>query len=325
MKNRYFEIAQLLVKHLRGKRSQMQLSVRLGYKSNQVYRWESDDGQISWSQFVELCQALRLPLRKTLQSLFLYFGEVGDIGPLAAKILGHWPKPQVAEGIHVSVHSLARWLRGQTDPPLAKVLELIQFCTLCLVPFLDLLTDEKFTELAPERELLRLQQDAFYKTPWALAVLSALDTKAYRSLPSHELGWICKRLGLTQKQEDQAIQDFLDARVLVFQGDKLALLHPKTHTNFILNFPTLKQQLTYWTKRCTRYLEQAQDRQPQTVTWGYKIFNCSEQDLDRIRECYAKFYHEVTAIVAKSACDPDRTIYLSSQIIDVAVLPQDSK
>ena len=55
-----------LLRAIRGKLSTSALSAKLGYKFNQVARWEKGERRLLWTDFVALCEARRLPLAAQL-------------------------------------------------------------------------------------------------------------------------------------------------------------------------------------------------------------------------------------------------------------------
>src|SRR4051812_5121738 len=114
-------IARETVVAARGKLSQRALSRKLGYRTNQVYRWESGQRQVSWPQFAELCRATGLDLRGALRKLGCYQKDPTDTGTLVRFLLGEAKLAAVAKVSGVSRFSLMRWRNGTATPSLRGI------------------------------------------------------------------------------------------------------------------------------------------------------------------------------------------------------------
>lgn len=85
---RYAEVARELVRAVRGKLSQAQLNRKLGYETNQLYRWEAGKRSISWVNFEKLTRACKVDLRKVLKREFGYSGSADDSASLLRHFVG---------------------------------------------------------------------------------------------------------------------------------------------------------------------------------------------------------------------------------------------
>src|SRR5210317_1938034 len=72
-------IASEIIRSLRGDLSQEQLNRKLGFKTNQVYRWEKGHAKVDWEDFILLSQKLKLDLDLLLRSYFRFNGSARDI------------------------------------------------------------------------------------------------------------------------------------------------------------------------------------------------------------------------------------------------------
>ena len=66
----YQQLAEQIVRHLRGDITQRQLSANLGFTFNQVGKWESGATQIKWDDFLYLCKILEVPIEKYFRNTF---------------------------------------------------------------------------------------------------------------------------------------------------------------------------------------------------------------------------------------------------------------
>lgn len=63
----YVELSRQLLRAVRGRRSQVDLSRRIGYRSNMVYRWEAGECAPSAASFLALCQKQRVDVPGALK------------------------------------------------------------------------------------------------------------------------------------------------------------------------------------------------------------------------------------------------------------------
>src|SRR5688500_20343654 len=66
----YGQLGAELIRALRGKRSQMALSRRLGYKTNVVYLWEAQKGAPTGVGFLRLAERVGVDVRQALEQFY---------------------------------------------------------------------------------------------------------------------------------------------------------------------------------------------------------------------------------------------------------------
>ena len=117
-----------VIRNLRGKRSQLQLSQKLGFRGNQIYRWESGQRDVAWTDFLRLSRACR---KDVLQSLHRVFGpqaQIDDARALVYFLIGESTLISLSRETGISRQALSRWLKGQSEPSLAQVFLLVHHC-----------------------------------------------------------------------------------------------------------------------------------------------------------------------------------------------------
>src|SRR5688572_14281222 len=115
----YEQVARELVRAVRGRRSQSDLSRRAGYHSNMVQRWESGECAPTAASFFDVCRTQRIDL---VRALCTFYGRRPEWLPqrwpassavVAALLRDHKGKvalSDLAQRTGYNRYSLARWL-----------------------------------------------------------------------------------------------------------------------------------------------------------------------------------------------------------------------
>lgn len=211
-------LASELIRHLRSKRSQVAFSRRLGYRGNAACPWEAGRRYPEASAFFRAAQRLGVDVPAGLQR---FLGESSPApvpeDPAAVAVLldamrGELPVVTVAGLVHVDRSTIARWLKGHTEPRLPALLAWVDATTHRLLEFIELFADPR--ELPSARSSYRsmlLQRELAYELPWSHAVLRALELREYRELPQHRPGFIAAVTGIPPALEEQCLRQLAAA------------------------------------------------------------------------------------------------------------------
>ena len=194
-------LSRRLIRRWRGDRSQLVLSVSLGFSSNVVAHWET--GRRVPRASVAL-QLLESSAPTTLEPLAELFGLEQGIAPatqegvrqIVADALEAVPLRRAADAIGVQRSTIVRWLGGQLEPRLTDLLACLAI-GLRLGQFLQLTgaADHEFAGVVPEEF-----------GPPEYQVFHGLQLDAYRALPAHSTTWLAERLVLTGDEVEEAIR-----------------------------------------------------------------------------------------------------------------------
>jgi transcriptional regulator with XRE-family HTH domain len=294
-------VARAFLVELRGRRSQVQWSRRLGYKSNVAYAWESG------RRWPTAAEALRAAARSGVdveQALTRFYAArppvTGDpttpeaVAALLDDLRGTATVAELARRADVSRYQLGRWLSGQTQPRLPDFLRVLEAASLRLLDFLACFVDpERLPGLAaPWRRLVARRRGAS-AIPWTQAVLRALELDAYRALPAHEAGWLAARLGIPAEEEDRALRFLVETEQVAFDGAHYA---PRARMVDTRLDPEVGRALkTHWTEVAADRLRAGAPGQ-----FSYNVVAVSHADLERIRELHLGYFRAMRAIVAES-------------------------
>jgi hypothetical protein len=201
---------------LRGRRSQVAFSRRLGYRSNIAYRWESARCFPSASGTLTMVAALGGDVAASLSRFYrstppwlveLDPCSVAGVARLLQDLRGESTLIELARRTGFSRFALTRWSRGKADPTLPEFLTLIEYTSRRVLDFVAAFTDpEQLPSARRAWRLLSGARQAAYVEPWSHAVLRVLELDEYRALPRHEPGWIARRLGIAEKLELSSLE-----------------------------------------------------------------------------------------------------------------------
>jgi transcriptional regulator with XRE-family HTH domain len=293
-------VARRLLVELRGQRSQVQWSRRLGYKSNVAYAWESGR---RWPTAAETLRAAARTGIDVHAALTRFYGSPPAWLPAepttreaAAALLddlrGRAPVAELARRAGVSRYSLTRWLSGQTQPRLPDFLRVIEGASLRLVDFVACFVDpEKIEPLAEAWRHLVARRRGAAELPWTQAILRALELDDYRASPAHERGWVAARLGIEPEVEDSALAFLADTGQVRFTGTHYRPEGLVVDTRLA---PEVGRRLKqHWTE-----VAAARIRDGAPGQYSYNVFAVSHEDFERIRELHLAYFRALRAVVA---------------------------
>jgi transcriptional regulator with XRE-family HTH domain len=300
----YAALGAQLLRALRGRRSQVALSRRLGFRSNALYAWEAGRRWPTAARFLELARRTGVDPRAAIVRFYGHrpaWMERADpttaegVAAFLDDLRGRRSIAELARSAGRTRSALSRWLGARTEPRLPEFLLAVDVASLRLVDFVAELVDPALVPaLATRWRMLEAARRVASEAPWSHAVLRALELEAYRALPRHEPSWIARRLGLSPEAEEAG----------------LALLEASGHVRFTGTHWTPTQVMTIDTRR-DREAEQALKRWSARSAlermerdgeglFSHNLFTVSEVDLERLRELQRAFFRQMRAIVAAS-------------------------
>lgn len=300
----YDQAARQILLALRGRRSQVQWSRWLGYKSNVAYAWESGR---RWPTAAETLRAAGRSGIDVGAALTQFFGtrppwleELEPSDPAAVARLiddlrGKVSVSDLARRAGLSRYSVSRWLSGKTQPRLPDFLRVIQAASLRMVDLVAVLVDPaEVPELAELWERLEARRHGAAKHPWTQALIRALELDEYLALPAHRPGWIAARLGIAPELEATCLS-FLERTGQIAWHD--THFRPEAVAVDTRPQPSVNQQLkSHWASVAVDKIEQGAPGQ-----FSYNVFSVSRADFERIREMHLAYFRALRSVVSESA------------------------
>ena len=308
-----------LLQALRGRRSQEQVSQRLGYGFNQVYRWESGKTRMGWSQFVEYCRVCHRPLAKALQFVGV---EAVESRELVRGLVSTASRPsRLAAVVGVSRFTWSRWSTGRGEPTLDHVLRLIHVYFGLLPEFAARLLGEEKQLPVIQDELDRRARErrTLYATPEAGTVLAALELASYAKLRSHQDAWVAKAAGLDVADARASLQDLKRAGIIEAGDRGLYRVVRATHDT-LTDWPGYQRLCMHWKARGMARIKSLTVAPVLTEVAGYRVFAVSAPALRRIRDLTLRYYHDV-----RRELDRDTGPAEFVRVLDVSILSPERK
>lgn len=310
-----------LIRALRGSRSQVAFSRRLGYRSNVAATWESGRRWPTAAVTLRAAQRVGIDVSASLRQFYKMDAAFLDThDPTTpegvAAFLSDWKRDRVlveiADACGASRFQVSRWLSGASEPRLPDFLRLVEAMTQRLLDFVAVLVDpSELASAAAPWARLEAARSLFWRMPAAQLVLLGLDLRSYRALARHDDVWLADRLHLDPRDVEAAIVAL--AATGQIERDRTHWSLARVQTVDTRRHPEAGPALKrWWMRRALEHLTA-----PGT-SWSYNAFTVSEEDLRSIVELYRSTYRAMRAIV--SASEPAERVVLVHQ----AVVPLDA-
>ena len=297
-------IARDWVRVLRGSRSQLALSRRLGYRTNVVHTWEAGRRFCRATEFFRCATLVGVDVDAGLASFFTRppdwiahtsLTEETGVTRFLAELQGGTKVATIAMRCGASRHAVSRWLRGVAQPRIHEFLDLVQAMTDRLLDFLEGFVDpaalpsvgETWAAYALARQVMVLE-------PWTHGVLILLSLPAYDALPTHITGWMARHLGIDEATERRCLMQLEAAGLIEWRNDRYIILaEPTLDTR---KTPDAGRQLqAHWTQAALSRIQRGGPGR-----FSFNVFAVSREDLRKIEDLHLEYFRAVRAIVARS-------------------------
>jgi transcriptional regulator with XRE-family HTH domain len=302
----YERLGSELLRELRGRRSQSALARRLGYSANVSHTWERGTRfpptsvlfRLAALNGLDLDTVARFCRPAPLDLPGKASWEAQHTAALLQALVGDTPLIDLARAIHIDRTTVARWLRGATEPRVPELLALVDTSTHRLVEFVACFVDtDRLDALRQLSRDLTAQRRMAYDLPWSHAVLRALELDAYRRLPVHEPGFIARAIGIDLATEQALLAELNAARLIRKLRGKWQLarvLTVDTRTD-----PERDRRLKeHWGEVALARLRSGP--RPSEAFHSYNLAGVSHEDFAQIRALHAEYFERVRRIIAES-------------------------
>jgi transcriptional regulator with XRE-family HTH domain len=297
-------LARELVRTLRGRRSQVAFSRRLGFGTNVVYAWESGRRWPTASLFFRAAALAMIDLGAGLVRFIpgaapppqLDLGTREGVASFLAAIRGGVPIVDVARRAGMSRYAVMRYLGGGAEPRLPDLLRAIEACSLRLLDFVALFVDPARLDSTARRwRIVQAQRRVVFDRPWVAAVLRAMELPSYRALPAHEPGRIARSLGIEVREEEACIEALAAAGQIRREGRRWVTSDAVTVDT--RPDPAAERKLkAFWAKVGLERLSAGHEG-----LFSFNVFTVSEVDLERLRDLHRSYFRTLRNIVAASS------------------------
>ena len=304
-------LAAELIRALRGRRSQMAFSRRLGFRTNVVHTWEAQRRWPTASRSLAVIERSGVDLKAAFARFYRasppWLSMLPAHAPefvtrLLGDLRGRATIADVAQRAGRSRFAVGRWLKGEAEPRLPDFLRLIEAMSLRVLDFVAALVDPKLLpSIDGPWQKLEAGRRAAFELPWSHAVLRVLELESYRRAP-HRAGAIAAQLGISPEEEAKCLEALVTSGQLEWDGSHYRVSHQLTDTR---HHPEAGRSLKiWWTKQALERLERGQQG-----LFSYNLFSVSERDYERLRELHLAYFRELRSIVAQS--EPAQRVVLA--------------
>ncbi len=316
----YVELSRQILRAVRGRRSQVDLSRRIGYRSNMVHRWEAGECAPSAATFLALCAKQRIDVGQALTRFYgrppVWLAEHGPTSNQAVAALlrdqrGKVALGDLARGTGYNRFTLSRWLKGQAEPRLSEFLHVLDVSSQRLLDFVATLTDPARLPLVQAAwARLNRVRDVAYDEPWSHAVLRALELDEYRSAGWKEEGYVARKLGIDPSTAARALE-------ALEQSGQVRRVRGRYEVDEVISVNTgrdaarargLKLQ---WTREALQRLASGGPG-----LFGYSVFAVGRAELVRLREIQLEYVRAMEAVVQGSRTNDCVGLYCM-QLLDL--------
>jgi transcriptional regulator with XRE-family HTH domain len=298
----YEQMASEWIRALRGQRSQLAFSRRLGFSTNVVHTWEAQRRWPTASRSLAVAQRAGVDPRAALARFYRtappWLAAQATASPelvvrLLTDLRGRASIGDVAQRAGRSRFAVARWLKGEAEPRLPDFLRLIEAMSLRVLDFVAAFVDPKeLPSLRGRWERLEAGRRAAFDLPWSHAVLRVIELESYQRTP-HRVGSIAAQLGISPEQEQTCVEALLGSGQLEWDGSRYRVGAQFTDTR---HHPEAGRTLKiWWARQALERLERDSDG-----LFSYNLFAVSERDYERLRELHLSYFRELRSIVAAS-------------------------
>lgn len=310
-------LAKELIRALRGRRSQLAFSRRLGFRTNVVYTWESGRRWPTAATFLVAARRAGVDVagavRRFFPSLPAWLARTDPasaegVAALLSEMRSMSPIVDVARRAGRSRYAVARWLSGEAEPRLPDFLRMVEACSLRLLDFVALFADPAALPAASAAwRTLEAQRRAVYEEPLLPAVLLALELPAYRALPRHEPGWIARRLGFPVEDEARCLDRLAEAGQIRRSRGRWIVAPIRTVDT--RPDPDAEHRLKcFWAGvGLARLTRKAEGR------FSFNVFTVSAADLAKLSELHVSYFQNMRAVIAESR-PPERVVAVNLQL-----------
>jgi transcriptional regulator with XRE-family HTH domain len=285
-----------LLRAIRGSRSQVAFSRRLGFRSNVAADWEGGHRSPPADVLLRAMGRVGIDCRVGFEAFHADTADAIDGGVAAwlSALRGSTPQSHVARRAGRSRHQVRRWLSGEATPRVPDFLQLIHALTgrgpdwvAAFVPIAQI------PSLVAPWRAARTAARLAYDAPWSAAVRIVLDTDAYRRHGTD--AWLAKALGLPPEALDAAVDALLGAGLATREGARLVPVSAFT-ADAAASEDDKRRLKAHWARVAA---ERVAAPGPDDMT-SLNLVTLSEADLVRVQELQRAYFRELRSLVAAS-------------------------
>lgn len=291
----YVNTQEAILQNLLEGKNLSRLSQKMGFSFNKVLRWKQNKKKFKWSEFVDLCEQLNLPLVEIMTDVFgISIRNKNDLKSSAIKIFTslNVRKNVTAKSIGKSLPTLHRIRHKKSSPDFVTVLALMDQRPQYLEKF-----KEKF--ISSEATKKSTRPKSIFTCPWFSIVSSAMALKEHQSLPAHSDNWIADKTGLSIKEVKEAIELMTANQLIEKQGPHYAPTFSRTLAfSQKQSAEDFKNSLQYWTDRASKEFSKPQNELSKSF---FRCFATTPEAAQEVTHLMMEYEEKVHNILTKAS------------------------
>ncbi len=307
-----------LLKTIRGDKTQQQVNKKLGFDFNQVSRWETQQKRILWPEFVRYCELSNINITQSLKRVFTYHDKPEDYKTLVRHLSADKKMSVMSNKTKISRYIIRRWMNNTYPPTLEEMFQVMEVYQSTLINFIDdLVGVEHVKAFSRKQKAYVAEKNFIYKYPYFAAVALCLELKQYKRLKAHQKGFIAKRIGISQEEEEEVFKNAVKLGLLEFRKKKYYKPpENKRHLNTKGNFFGSKCIKGYWLNKSIQKLEKMNEPKKEDY-FSYFLFNTNETTYNLVLDEYIKFFKKIIDLVVQDNKPTYKSKIFSVQYMDV--------
>ena len=290
-----------VVKQIRKKYSQVQMSKKLGLKPAVIQRWEQGKTLLKWKDFIKICRINKIDIDQITGTLF-QVGNAEDISKILRFIEPNRSIKSFSSSTGRSTDVVKNWRTGRSTPSTLDVFRLMYDSNNILFEFLRLICDPaRIPEISEEYKKYQKGKSLHYLFPYCGAALRCLELYEYQQYDQHPSGYLAKKLGISEGDERALLDHLLREEIIVEAGKKYKT--SLRRTDLRANFEGNREVKLYWLNTIQNMLKKMEQPNDEVVA-GHLVYSCTDKTQKAIKEEYLKFYHMVSGLIENDKATP---------------------
>lgn len=304
-------VASEFLRALRGSRSQVAFSRRLGFASNVAAEWESGRRIPRVSTAVGAAARVGVDVPAALARFWPPLADIltgSGLAPWLDALRGEETVVTLAKRAGLSRQQCARMLSGRTEPRLHQFFALVHASTGRLSDLVAAcVAIDQVNSLRHYHARVESSRHLAFDEPWSSPLLSALEC-----LPSLERAEaeqsLARMFGLPRARVRRCLSHMVKAGLVARRAGGYVLSEPMLVDTGMATLAA-RRLAAHWARVATG---RAESPAPSDL-FSFNVFSVSHADLERIRQLQREHFQRVRAIIATSK--PEAVAVINLQLV----------
>ena len=309
----WIDASKEIVRAIRGKRSQVAFSRRIGYRSNVAADWEGGYRFPTATKVLYAMERVGIDVATSFEAFHAGSASAWKNGlpDWLRALKGHASQGQIALSAGCSRHQVRRWLTGEAQPRLPHFLALINALTGRTPDWVACFVDiNEVPTLCGQYSTARTAARLAYDHPWSAAIRMIINSEGYKENPSDD--YLSRSLGVSVIDLIEPIAALVQSGLAKRSGNTLIPL--STFTSDIKGTAEDRRRLkAHWAQVAADRLDCP--RSDDLVSLNLAIL--SKSDLERVLQLQRDYFRELRNIVAASTPEESAVLVLM-QVLSLA-------